>query len=769
MPITLPSKKNISSSSSSSNTNYNSNHRSNVFRQAYAHRKRTKVSSPMSSLSSNDAHGPFDKVQLTKLLIDSLHEMGYSNSAVALQNESGGIEVESTVVQRLFSAVKAGEFDRIDLDMLSQLPLKDGDLKQLNVVPSSSGSTAVDDYDDLRQCAGSPDNMKIGNIISSDWKTVVSKMQAEYKRIEQLAQSLDHRDADALALVSTVVEILILINRQIFLELIFDQHDPSLAVMFLRNVLRRFIQLWDSLLTLQNNFTSDGEGELVFSPDSLLRQLTSALTCPPDSTEKSSVWPGSVEKSRQWLVDEISRYINPNDLVPRGRLITLLRQAIKYQRSQDILSFDECDQTDHDKSTYNLLQDNAANSRRIKFVAEKTLAQNVDEIWYLEFSPDGRYLASASADSETDRKVLVYDVEHDFQVYKVLAGHEQCVLYLSFSPDSKYLVSCPFNEDAKIYSLHKRGEPTDINEGKEDSLIAEVIEPDDSFRMPYTRSTTSGAPPRVWCCDWFHTERNRGRFVVGSPDRDAIIYDLNAKAIVCRLSDSCAGHGGSSPDQFPRVDDLKITKDDKYLLLMTHDSYVDAYDLSQLPAVTATTTAAAAAATTTTTHGSNTSAGVVEDDTPAFHLPRVSRLNVGKRMTCLTIPNVQNASQEDDSLVLVNVQPHELQLWDFKEQILVQKYVGQRQLQFIIRSCFGYDNKLIASGSEDGKVYIWDRFHGNIIGVLKGHTADRPVPPGSSKQYGKNCNTVVWNPVNKHLFASGGDDGLVKVWRVVRE
>lgn len=689
---------------------------------------------------------PFDKVQLTKLLIDTLHEMGYPESAISLRKESGGVEVESDSVQKLFSAIRLGRFEEVDLSMLASLPLKNGAAKN-SAIPQQFLTREVEQKKtESSRTDGHEENlMKIDNLISknTDWNRFFINMQNAHKVLETNVRNLTNLDAQALSGLLDTVEILVLVNKQAFLELMFYQQESSLAVLFLRTVFRKYIQLWDNLLMSQ-------ESTYTLTPDTLLKQMTSVLTCPVKAGEISDVWPGSVERSRQILIDSISRYIDPNDLVPRGRLLTLLSQAIKYQSSQDLLNFEDEEEygvLDRGKNAFNLLQDNASASHRISFQFELQLCYTTGEIWYLQFSPDGKYLAVACADSSTDQKVHIYDVENGFQVYKILGGNDQCVLYLSFSPDSRYLVSCPFNEEAKIYDIHKKGEPSDINSDcEEQALPAEVIEPEDSFRVSLTEGSTSGNAPRIWCCSWFHTERNKGRFVLGSPDREVIIYDLASKSVICRLSKLVGSVSGSSHEQFPRVHDLKVTYDDNYLILMAHEFYVDTYDISQLPPASQ--------------HG--------EVDMSAFHISKISRLNVGKRMTCLTIPHEKEPGGQLSSLLLVNVQPHELQLWDFKEQILVQKYYGQRQLQFIIRSCFGYDNKLIASGSEDGKIYIWDRFHGNIIGVINGHITDRPLALNAVNTFGRNCNIVAWNPANKDMFASGGDDGSIKIWSVSR-
>ncbi|SCU98903.1 LAME_0G01002g1_1 [Lachancea meyersii CBS 8951] len=708
---------------------------------------------PFTSRDVDVSKSPFDKVQLTKLLIDTLHEIGYTESAVTLQKESGGVEVKSSNVQKLFSAIQYGQFELIDLNMLVRLPMKHGGLKSfLQQHAQDFSQTRASSQDSNMESETTVCNedsaMKIENLIAkrTDWHRFFETMEKDLAVLDPLAQNMADCDVKTLTSMLDTVEMLVLINKQVFLELMFDQQDSSLAVFFLRTVLRKYIQLWESLLMYQ-------ESSYALTPDTLLKQMTSILTCPLNSAELSDVWSGSLESSRQLLIRSISNYIDPNNLVPRGRLLTLLSQAIKYQNSQDVLNFEDEDDTFVQEGSrhYNLLQDNSCSSQRISFAPEKLLAQNADEIWYLEFSPDGRYLASASADSSTDRKVLIYDVERDFQVYKVLAGNDQCVLYLSFSPDSKYLVSCPFNEDAKIYDIHKEGEPTDLNQEYEGAFVAEIIQPEDSFKIYENEGTSSVSSPRIWCCSWFHTERNRGRFALGSPDRDVIIYDIGAKSVLCKLSQVLSLNASLSQEPFSRVHDLKITCNDKYLILMAHEFYVDTYDISQLPPVQ---------------NGDRITESNIE--TIGFHVSKVSRLSVGKRMTCLTIPQIKDHARDENSLILINVQPHELQLWDFKEQILVQKYYGQRQLQFIIRSCFGYDNKLVASGSEDGKIYIWDRFHGNIVSVINGHDAERPTTRISNKTFGRNCNIVVWNPTNKNIFASGGDDGLVKIWKVVR-
>lgn len=745
---------------------------SEVFMPLYTgKRKRTKAI-PTNGKPSFNGHSEqdnldmFDREQLVKLLIHALKELGYNISAQALQAETGGVQVESTLVQRLFNIIRNGDFENITLHLLSQLPLKYGSLGLQDVLGGlqASGGLGVDVKEE--------DSMKIENIVSgsTDWIKVVQQMEQQLKNFEVFMPSSGRSlSAQTLLQFTSLVEVMVLINKEIFLELLFDQRDSRMAVSFLRNILRKFIEIWDSLLALRNDMLDD---DASFTPEKLLKDMTTVLTSPESSVLRSSTWQGSAARSRNLLIEEISNYINPNDLVPRNRLLTLLKQAIKYQRSQEVLYLsddgdnlimDEGEEEDVNSDLFNrkfnLLQDNSSNFQQIKFTEEKTLVQNADEIWFLQFSPDGRFLASATADSLTDRKIMIYDVKNNFQVYKVLAGIDLCVLYLSFSPDSRYIVSCPFNKKANIYDIHSKGEPTFINPTIEGGIVAEIIQPIDSFQIPPSvPSTTNGTnePPRIWCCDWFHTPEHEGRFIVGSPDREVVVYDIKSKTILMKLStstcaspNSIASVGQPATEQFPRVHDLKITADDKYLILMPHQGNIDVYDLSDFP--------------------NNEKVEKNEVAIDKVVLPRVSRFNIPNRMTCISLPQVKDPNSPLTSLMLVSLKSNELQLWDFHEQILIQKYFGQKQEQFIIRSCFGYNDKLVASGSEDGKIYIWDRINGNIIGVLTAHVAERPTTSGNNKKSTKTCNTVVWSPSDKTLFASGGDDGYIKIWRVEKD
>jgi WD40 repeat protein len=63
----------------------------------------------------------------------------------------------------------------------------------------------------------------------------------------------------------------------------------------------------------------------------------------------------------------------------------------------------------------------------------------------------------------------------------------------------------------------------------------------------------------------------------------------------------------------------------------------------------------------------------------------------------------------------------------------------------------GQDESRIVSGSEDSRIYIWDRDSGALVDILEGHESG--------------CvNSISVNPANPDMFVSTGDDRTCRVW-----
>ncbi|KAF2232395.1 WD domain protein [Viridothelium virens] len=131
---------------------------------------------------------------------------------------------------------------------------------------------------------------------------------------------------------------------------------------------------------------------------------------------------------------------------------------------------------------------------------------------------------------------------------------------------------------------------------------------------------------------------------------------------------------------------------------------------------------------------------------------QLAQWSMGTRMTCINISS-------DGRHVLVNMKDDRVVMLDIDTGETVQTFPGQKQSTFMIRSCFGgAGEELIASGSEDSKVYIWRRRSGELIEKLEGH--EKPSGPESTSF----VNAIAWHPHDPSIFASAGDDHTVRMY-----
>ncbi|KAL9583356.1 MAG: hypothetical protein Q9203_005117 [Teloschistes exilis] len=155
-----------------------------------------------------------------------------------------------------------------------------------------------------------------------------------------------------------------------------------------------------------------------------LQHLSSMLVNTPDGLKKEARWDGATGQSRQLLLQDLST--------------TLLDQVKQHQISH-------C--TYHNPSAPpSLFADHLCDRDQFPLRTILELGQNAGEVWAMEFSHDGRRLATCGKDTD----VLIYDTSVFQELYR-LRDHTKPVAYITWSPDDANLITCSFDRTARIW------------------------------------------------------------------------------------------------------------------------------------------------------------------------------------------------------------------------------------------------------------------------------------------------------------------------------
>ncbi|KAI0820195.1 WD40 repeat-like protein [Trametes gibbosa] len=434
-----------------------------------------------------------------------------------------------------------------------------------------------------------------------------------------------------------------------------------------------------------------------------LHALSSLMMCSDPADIRSQVaWDGAGGTSRRRLLMDLQRYIPSSVMIPQRRFATLLDQARTYQQSRCLYH-----NVPVRNQAYSLYADHVCDRNAFPRVTTAVLSVHEDEVWNLEWSHSGRYLATASK----DKTAIIWRVELDkdprFRAYSpefTLRDHEYAVGCVSWSLDDSILLTASENR-ITLWNA-KTG-----------------------LRIRTLEQHTDVVTALAWLPDG-------SGFISGGLDRKIILWDVDGKP-------------RDTWQRTPiRVTDLMVSPNFTRLVA------VGMYDVPSIPQPAASSAVDGAAAGPAAGPGGAVSGGhpsetriVIYD--LATKQPE-SMIRLEGELTSVKI-------SQDSQYALINRAsengpPAEIQLLDLNTEQVVRKYMGHTQSKHVIRSCFGgVEGNFVLSGSEDGNVYIWHRETGALLEVLAGHGE------GS-------VNSVTWNPANERMFASCSDDKTVRIW-----
>ncbi|MCJ1352963.1 MAG: hypothetical protein MMC33_002947 [Icmadophila ericetorum] len=384
-----------------------------------------------------------------------------------------------------------------------------------------------------------------------------------------------------------------------------------------------------------------------------LHVLSSLIVCQSaDDLISQAGWDGAYGLSRNILLAALSKSISPSVMIPDHRLAVLLDQVKQNQISRCLY---------HNPTTSpSLFSDHMCDRSQFPLETIYELSESAEEVWFLEFSHDGKMLAT----SGKDNVVVIYDTT-TFQVRHKLTEHKAFVVYLSWSPDDSKIISCSGDKKARVWDTTS-GHCTLALDRHGETVTSAAWAPSGDFFV------TGSFDKRAQLCLWNLTGQN--------------LYTWSSEY---------------------RVQDCAMSPDGRWLVTISPEREIIVYNFD------------------------------TREEEYCLRLKTKS--------TCVNI-------SRDSKYMLVNMADNELQLFDINTAEVIRRFSGQKQGEYVIRSCFGgADENLVISGSEDGRVYIWHKENGNLIETLEGHT-------------GGCVSAVAWNPADTCMFASAGDDRKVRIW-----
>ncbi|KAL7274955.1 hypothetical protein RUND412_002109 [Rhizina undulata] len=286
---------------------------------------------------------------------------------------------------------------------------------------------------------------------------------------------------------------------------------------------------------------------------------------------------------------------------------------------------------------------------------------------------------------------------------KILNAHEDEVWFVRFSPDGTRLATASSDNTVIIwdlesfearYTFREHTAPVTCVQWSPDSLHLLSCAQDNTAKLWDTETgqcirTLKAHTAFVSSCAWAPDGQS---FVTGSMDLNMILWDIDGN-----IKHKWTGS---------RIYDMTITPDGKRLVAICTNKKLHVYNFATKE--------------------------------------KEYEWTMDCELTCIS-------ASKDPRYILVSMGIQEVQLLDIERAEVTRRFIGQKQGEFMIRSCFGgADENFIVSGSEDSNVYVWHKENGTLVLKLPGHVGT--------------VNCVAWNPKNPHMFASAGDDHAVRIW-----
>ncbi|VVB17908.1 unnamed protein product [Arabis nemorensis] len=195
--------------------------------------------------------------------------------------------------------------------------------------------------------------------------------------------------------------------------------------------------------------------------------------------------------SRSEFMEKLQDLFPPGVIIPERRLEYLIEKSLVDQVYH-------CSFHNVPDSDLSICYDHDCEDHKIPSETVQILEEHIDEVWFLKFSHNGRYLASSSK----DKSAIIWEInaEGKFSLKHKLEGHQNPVVEVLWSPDDRQVITCGENEVIRSW---------DVDSG--------------AFVGSYERNGVGSIS-----CGWFH---DGSGIIGGMADRRIYLWHLNGTEI----------------------------------------------------------------------------------------------------------------------------------------------------------------------------------------------------------------------------------------------
>ncbi|PVV00532.1 hypothetical protein BB560_005081 [Smittium megazygosporum] len=275
-------------------------------------------------------------------------------------------------------------------------------------------------------------------------------------------------------------------------------------------------------------------------------------------------WTKNILESRRSLIDSLYEYMPRDLMLQPQRLQTLFDQSLAYQVSKCIYHSAE--------GKPSLYKDHTCKSKS-QFAESPiyTLKDHTDEVWFVAFSHNGKFLASGSK----DKSIIIWDT-NKFKPVHTLRAHDKEISCLAWSPDDKILASASNDRTLKLWDC-LTGECFKTLSGHNDFVTAVRWMPNGvnlisgSLDKKLILWNKNGTKAKEWTFSHIHdiaVTSDGSTIIIADNEKTISCFDLASESVTMKLKETDS------------ILSIYLLKDDNHLLVGTTNYHLHLWDIT---------------------------------------------------------------------------------------------------------------------------------------------------------------------------------------------